>query len=122
MRGINRVMLAGHLGAKPEMLKSNTGKEFTYISLATQRSVKKDEKWDYDTDWHSVQVWGRDAQFCVNHLETGDAVFVDGVLSHYKKQDEKGGTSYITSVKAKKIERLKAKAAPAASEVPAAPF
>lgn len=121
MRGINRVMLAGHLGAKPEMKKSQGGKDYTYLSLATKRSVKKNEVWDYDTDWHSITVWGRDAGFCVKHLDKGDPVFVDGILSRYQKKKDNGETAWITSIKAHRIEGLKGKPSPPNPQAELAP-
>jgi single stranded DNA-binding protein len=87
MRSINRVMLFGRIGHPPELTTSKNGQPFTRLSVATDRYRGKDH--DSTTDWHSVFVFGEEAERCVRWLGKGAHVFVEGNLNYWK-QDKKG--------------------------------
>ena len=60
MSGINKVILVGRLGAKPESKETANGlgarfslaTSESYTSKATNQKVEK-------TEWHNVVVWGK---------------------------------------------------------------
>ncbi len=88
MQSLNRVYLIGHLGQQPELRTSRSGRPFTFLSLATNRRWKDEsEQWQERTDWHSVTVWGRDAELCTKHLDKGHPVFVEASLRTYIPAD-----------------------------------
>jgi len=96
---MNRVQLLGFLGTSPQLLVSKTGHPYTRLSLAIKRS-KKNEEGGYDevTDWHRVQVFGKQAEVCCSRLDKGSALMVEGYLSNYKQEHETLGQLTHTSV------------------------
>jgi single stranded DNA-binding protein len=85
MKSMNRVFLMGHLGGAPELRTSKNGNPYTRLRLATNKFMaKEDGTKDTKTDWHSVFVWGDDANRCAEYLRTGALVFVEGSLSYWE--------------------------------------
>lgn len=80
MRTMNKVFLIGHLGNDPELRTSENGSPFTRLSLATHRSKGKDKEYEEIAQWHSVYVWGSQAENCARWLSKGALVFVEGEL------------------------------------------
>ncbi len=92
MRTMNKVLLIGHLGSPPQLKHSSQDRPYTHLNLATKRRWKdSQEKWQEKTDWHSVTVWGRQAEVCVEQLIVGSLLMVDGYLSTMERPS--GGES-----------------------------
>lgn len=87
MKSINRVMLFGRIGLQPELTTGKNGQPYTRLSVATDRYHGKGQ--ESTTDWHSVFVFGDEAERCVRWLGKGAHVFVEGNLNYWK-QDKKG--------------------------------
>lgn len=85
MFSLNRVYLVGHLGSQPTLRVSTRGQSYLNLNLATQKRWKNDnDQWEEKTHWHTVTVWGKEAELCQKHLRKGQAVFIEGHLSPYK--------------------------------------
>lgn len=100
MSDLNKVMLIGRLGAKPEVKHLPSGDAVARLSVATSWSTKKDGVREERTEWHAVQVWGKTAENCAKYLDKGKLVFVEGRLhnSHWKAKD--GTDRYDREVRA----------------------
>ncbi|SHE19581.1 Single-stranded DNA-binding protein [Bathymodiolus brooksi thiotrophic gill symbiont] len=100
MAGINKVILVGNLGAKPEVKYGTTGNAMTNLSVATSESWtdkntgQKQEK----TEWHRVSLFGKLAEIAGQYLDKGSKVYVEGKLQTRKWQDQSGADRYSTEV------------------------
>jgi single-strand DNA-binding protein len=100
MAGINKVILIGNLGAKPELKYSSTGTGITNLSVATSESWtdkntgQKQEK----TEWHRVSVFGKLAEVVTKYCDKGSKVYVEGKLQTRKYQDKSGADRYTTEI------------------------
>ncbi len=100
MSGINKVILIGNLGAKPELKYSSTNTAITNLSVATSESWtdkntgQKQEK----TEWHRVSVFGKLAEVISNYCDKGSKVYIEGKLQTRKWQDKNGADRYTTEV------------------------
>lgn len=104
MRTLNRAMLIGHLGNKPEKFTSQTGKIYCRLNVATHRSWREEDgKWTEKTDWHYVVVWGFEAEKCIQYLQKGSLVFVEGTISSFEKEPG----SRMTRITADSVQFLK---------------
>lgn len=84
MKSLNRVFIMGHLGHTPELLTSKEGKPYTRLAVATHRVwMSPEDQKQETTEWHSVFVWGSQAERCVQFLKKGSAVFVEGSLTYW---------------------------------------
>jgi len=86
----NKVTLMGRLGKDPEL--SNAGdKQYCRLSLATNESWKgQDGERKERTDWHSVTVWGKTAEYVASRASKGSLVFVEGQLRNRSWTDKDG--------------------------------
>ena len=100
MAGINKVILVGNLGAKPEVKYASNGNAITNLSVATSESWtdkntgQKQEK----TEWHRVSLFGKLAEIAGQYLDKGSKVYVEGKLQTRKWQDKSGADRYTTEV------------------------
>lgn len=100
MAGINKVILVGNLGAKPEVKYASSGNAMTNLSVATSESWtdkntgQKQEK----TEWHRVSLFGKLAEIAGQYLDKGSKVYVEGKLQTRKWQDQSGADRYTTEV------------------------
>jgi single-strand DNA-binding protein len=90
MRGLNRIVIIGRLGADPELRQGKTGTAWCSFSVATNRHRKEGEAWVEETDWHDIRAFGEDAERCHKRLRRGSIVAVDGSLVYETWNDEQG--------------------------------
>ncbi len=100
MSGINKVILVGNIGAKPEVKYSANGSAIANLSVATsetwndKNSGEKQEK----TEWHRVSLYGKLAEIAGQYLDKGSKVYVEGKLQTRKWQDQSGQDRYTTEI------------------------
>ena len=99
MRGLNKVMLMGNLGADPEIRHTQAGDAVANIRLATNFSHKdrSGEKREH-TEWHRVVVFGKLAEIVGQYLKKGDPVYFEGRLRTRKWQSQDGQDRYSTEI------------------------
>ena len=100
MAGINKVILVGNLGTKPEVKYASNGNAITNLSVATSESWtdkstgQKQEK----TEWHRVSLFGKLAEIAGQYLDKGSKVYVEGKLQTRKYTDKDGIERWTTDV------------------------
>lgn len=77
-----KVIVAGNLGADPEMRHLQDGTPVTNMSVATNRRWTNQQTGEQveETVWFRVSVFGRQAEACDTYLEKGRGVLVEGRL------------------------------------------
>lgn len=71
---MNNIMIAGHLGADPEVRFTSSGKKVTTLRVASNTRKGATE----DTIWWRVTIWGEQFDKLVSYLKKGSAVMVHG--------------------------------------------
>jgi single-strand DNA-binding protein len=107
-RGINKVILIGHLGQDPEVKYMPSGAAVANVSIATTESWKdknSGEKQDR-TEWHKVVFFARLAEIVGEYLRKGSQVYVEGRLQTRKWQDKNGQDRYTTEIVANEMQML----------------
>jgi single-strand DNA-binding protein len=90
-RGLNKVMIIGHLGKDPEMRYTPSGRPVTTFNVATSRSWNtSDGERRTETEWFNVVAWGSLAEICNQYLTKGRQVYVDGRLQSRNWEDKDG--------------------------------
>ncbi len=99
-RGVNKVILVGNLGQKPEMRYTATRSAVANISIATTESWKDKESGEMrdKTEWHKVVYFGKLAEIVEKYLDKGSSVYIEGKLQTRKWQDQSGQDRYTTEV------------------------
>jgi single-strand DNA-binding protein len=76
---INKVFLLGNLGSDPQVKFTKDGVMMVIFRVATNEFIRKNGTYEKVTDWHTVRVFGKLAEFC-SKLKKGDRVFIEGKL------------------------------------------
>ena len=99
-RGVNKVILVGNLGQKPEMRYTATQNAVANLSIATTESWKDKESGENrdKTEWHRVVFFGNLAEIAEKYLDKGSSVYVEGKIQTRKWQDKDGNDKWTTEV------------------------
>lgn len=104
MASVNRIMILGNLGADPEVRYTNGGQAVCSMRIATTEVwTDKEGARQERTEWHSVSVWGKQAESCGQYLAKGRQVFVEGRLQSREYTDKEGVERKIWEVQADRV-------------------
>ena len=100
MAGINKVILVGNLGAKPEIKYAANGNAVANLSVATSDSWtdKNTGQKQERTEWHRVSLFGKLAEVAAQYTDKGSKVYVEGKLETRKYTDKDGIEKYATNI------------------------
>jgi single-strand DNA-binding protein len=106
-RGLNKVMIIGHLGRDPEMRYTPSGRPVTTFSVATNRSwTTNDGERHSETEWFNVVAWGNLAEICKQHLRKSQQVYIEGRLQTRKWEDSNGNKHLSVEIVANEMMML----------------
>lgn len=109
-RGVNKVILVGHLGRDPEIRYTQDGQAVANFTMATtdtwtdKVTGEKREK----TEWHRIVAFRRLAEICGQYLSKGRQVYIEGRLQT-RSWEQDGVTRYITEIVANDMQMLGAR-------------
>jgi len=107
MRGVNKVILVGNLGADPETRYSSTGTAVTNFRIATSENwTNKEGGKETRTEWHRIVAFGKLAEICAEYLNKGKQVYVEGRLQSRSWEDKEGNKRWTTEVVANNVVML----------------
>jgi single-strand DNA-binding protein len=104
MGSVNKVILVGNLGRDAELKYTPGGAPVAKVSLATtevwnDKSGQRQEK----TEWHSIDIWGKQAESLSEYLVKGKQVYVEGRLQTREWNDKDGNKRKTTEIRADRI-------------------
>lgn len=98
------IIIVGNLGKDPEMKYTPSGQPVTNFSVASNRSYNDGNGQPVkETIWFRIVAWGKLAETCNQHLQSGSKVLVEGRLTPdpdtgspriWNRQDGSSGASY----------------------------
>ncbi|WP_272670663.1 single-stranded DNA-binding protein [Providencia sp. PROV147] len=99
-KGVNKVILIGHLGQDPEIRYMPAGGAVANLTLATSESWRDKQSGEVrdKTEWHRVVIFGKLAEVAGEYLKKGSQVYIEGSLQTRKWQDQSGQDRYTTEV------------------------
>ncbi|MEC5209489.1 single-strand DNA-binding protein [Psychrobacter sp. PL15] len=108
MRGVNKVIIIGNLGADPEVRQFSNGGSVTNISVATseQWTDKQSGEKKEATEWHRIALYNRLGEIAAQYLRKGSKVYIEGSLNTRKYQAPDGSDRYATDIKAYQMQML----------------
>lgn len=99
MRGINKVILIGHLGRDPEVKRLDANTTVAKFSLATTEPYKtKEGTWAEQTEWHNIVMWRQLAERAERDLRKGMPIYIEGKIRSRSWDDKDGNKRYVTEV------------------------
>ena len=108
MRGVNKVILVGHLGQDPDVRAMPSGSSVANLSLATNEQWRDKNTGEQQerTEWHRLALFGRLAEIAGQYLRKGAQVYVEGRLRTRKWQDRDGHDRYSTEIVVNEMQML----------------
>lgn len=107
MRGINKVILVGHLGKDPEVRHLDGNNVVANFPIATSDSyTTKDGQKVEQTEWHNIVLWRRLAEIAEKYIKKGSLVYIEGRLRTRSWDDKDGNKRYITEVIGNNLQML----------------
>ena len=107
-RGVNKVILIGHLGADPETRAMPSGSSVANLRIPTTESWRDKQSGEQQerTEWHRVALFGRLAEIAGEYLRKGSQVYIEGSLRTRKWQDKQGNERYSTEIVGNEMQML----------------
>ena len=108
MKGVNKAIIVGNLGADPEARFSASGTAMCTIKVATSESWKDKQTGEKQerTEWHRVKFFGKLAEIAGEYLKKGSQVYVEGSIRTDKYTDKEGVERYATDIIAQNMRLL----------------
>lgn len=107
MSGLNKAIIIGHLGQKPEVRFTPAGLAVTSFNVATNEEwTDKQGQKQTRTEWHRIVVWGKQAENCCKYLDKGKQVCVEGRLGTREWEDKDKTKRYTTEITAQAVQFL----------------
>jgi single-strand DNA-binding protein len=107
MRGVNKVILVGNLGADPEVRYASSGAAVVNFRIATSENwTNKEGGKETRTEWHRIVAFGKLAEICAEYLNKGKQVYVEGRLQSRSWEDKEGNKKWTTEIVANNVVML----------------
>ena len=104
---VNKVILVGHIGNKPEGRYTPSGSSTASFSLATNESwIDSDNEKQERTEWHNIIAWNKLADFATEYLQKGQLIYIEGKLQTRTYKDKVDVQHWKTEVVANVITPL----------------
>ncbi len=98
---LNKVVLAGHLTATPELRQTPNGVSVTTFSIAINRRFSKNadgQSQNSNVDFITLVAWRAQADFITRYFKKGSAICVTGSIQSRSWTDQQGAKRYSTEV------------------------
>jgi single-strand DNA-binding protein len=104
MGSVNKVILVGNLGRDAEVRYTPGGAAVARFSIATtevwnDKSGQRQER----TEWHNIDLWGKQAESLSEYLVKGKQVYVEGRLQTDEYTDKDGVKRKSTKVRCERV-------------------
>jgi single-strand DNA-binding protein len=102
---LNKVFLIGRVTRDIELKSLSSGQTVANLGLATNRVyIDKNGERKEETEFHSVVVYGRQAEICKQYLNKGSLVLIEGRLRTRNWDTPSGEKRYMTEIIAERIQ------------------
>lgn len=96
MTDINKVVIAGRLTREAELSYTQNGTAICKISMAVNRSVKKNDQWSDEANFFDATIWGKRGESVSKYLEKGKQIVVEGELRQERWETDGQKRSKVT--------------------------
>lgn len=104
---LNRVMIIGRLGRDVELRQTPSGQSVASFTVATDESyTSRDGQKVEQTEWHRINIFGKQAELCGRFLGKGSLVYIEGRIRTRKWTDQSGQERTSTEINADRVQFL----------------
>ena len=96
---VNKVILVGHIGNKPEGRYTPSGASTASFSLATNESwIDSENEKQERTEWHNIVAWNKLADFATEYLQNGQLIYIEGRMQTRTYKDKEDIQRRVTEI------------------------
>ena len=96
---VNKVILVGHIGNKPEGRYTPSGTSTASFSLATNESwINSENEKQERTEWHNIVAWNKLADFATEYLQKGQLIYIEGRMQTRTYKDKEDIQRRVTEI------------------------
>ena len=96
---VNKVILVGHIGNKPEGRYTPSGISTASFSLATNESwIDSENEKQERTEWHNIVAWNKLADFATEYLQKGQLIYIEGRMQTRTYKDKEDIQRRVTEI------------------------
>ena len=104
MGSVNKVILVDNLGRDAEVRYTPGGAAVARFSIATtevwnDKAGQRQER----TEWHNIDLWGKQAESLSEYLVKGKQVYIEGRLQTDEYTDKEGQKKKSTKVRCERV-------------------
>jgi single-strand DNA-binding protein len=104
MGSVNKVILVGNLGRDAELRYTPGGAAVSKFSIATTEVwTDKGGQRQERTEWHNVDLWGKQAESLNEYLRKGKQIYLEGRLQTDEYTDKEGVKRKSTRVRCDRV-------------------
>ena len=102
---LNKVILVGRVTADPQLRTTPGGQPVTTIGVATNRTwTDKSGAKQEEAEFHSVVIWGRQAEIAGQYLTKGAMVLIEGRIRTRGWTDKQGQQRKTTEIMCERLQ------------------
>ena len=96
---VNKVILVGHIGNKPEGRYTPSGTSTASFSLATNESwIDSENEKQERTEWHNIVALNKLADFATEYLQKGQLIYIEGRMQTRTYKDKEDIQRRVTEI------------------------
>lgn len=101
---LNKVFLFGNLTRDPELKSLPSGIQVASFSIATNRRVKRNERYEDVAEFHNIVTFGKTAELVNQYMKKGGSLFVEGRIQTRSWDSPEKGKQYRTEIIAERVQ------------------
>ena len=106
MAALNKVQIIGNVGKDPEVRTAGSSQVANFSVAVTEKYKAQDGTQKEQTEWFTVQAWGKLAEICGRFLKKGSPVYIEGKMRTRSWDDTNGQKQYRTELVAEQMQML----------------
>lgn len=101
---MNKAIIYGNLTRDPELKQLPSGGQIATFGMATNRRIKRDDEYVDVPEFHSIVVFGKQAENCALYLTKGSSALVEGRIQTRSWDSPEKGKQYRTEIVAEHVQ------------------
>lgn len=105
-KGVNKVMIVGHVGQEPQVRHLPNGTSVTNVSVATNNYwLDSNGEKRESVEWHRIVFFGKLADVCGQYVSKGSQIYLEGRLQT-REWEKDGIKRYTTEIIGREMQIL----------------
>jgi single-strand DNA-binding protein len=87
---VNQIYCSGQIASTPQLIRTQNNKSLAQVNITINQRIYSIDKqcWQTILIERELHVWGKQAEYIVEHAVVGDSVMVEGKLSYLTSADK----------------------------------